>query len=109
MPGAFDAANILSYLLVFLEGVLSFFSPCVLPLLPIYISYLAGNAKQTDDQGNVTYKQKKVFFHTVCFVLGISFAFFLLGLSIVPLWDSSTMTRVSGSASGWKRTGRAST
>ncbi len=81
MPGAFDAANILSYLLVFLEGVLSFFSPCVLPLLPIYISYLAGNAKQTDDQGNVTYKQKKVFFHTVCFVLGISFAFFLLGLS----------------------------
>ena len=76
-----NAAGTISYFFVFLEGVLSFFSPCVLPLLPVYISYLAGNAKQTDTQGVVSYKRSKVFFHTVCFVLGISFAFFLLGVS----------------------------
>lgn len=81
MPAAITAAGTIQYFFVFLEGVLSFFSPCVLPLLPIYISYLAGNAKQVDEQGNIAYKRSKVFFHTVCFVLGISFAFFLLGVS----------------------------
>lgn len=30
---------------VFIQGLLSFFSPCVLPLVPLYISYLAGGAK----------------------------------------------------------------
>ena len=81
MTAAIAATGTVNLFLVFLEGILSFFSPCVLPLLPIYISYLAGNAKQTDEAGNVTYKQKKVFFHTVCFVLGISFAFFILGMT----------------------------
>ena len=81
MLSAFAATGPVHFAVVFLEGVLSFFSPCVLPLLPIYVSYLAGNAKQNDEQGNVTYNQKKVFFYTVCFVLGISFAFFLLGIS----------------------------
>lgn len=36
----------INFILVFIEGILSFFSPCVLPLIPIYISYLAGNAKE---------------------------------------------------------------
>lgn len=81
MLSALAATGPVHFIVVFLEGVLSFFSPCVLPLLPIYIGYLAGNAKQTDEQGNVTYKRKKVFFYTVCFVLGVSFAFFLLGIS----------------------------
>lgn len=31
---------------VFLQGLLSFFSPCVLPLVPLYIGYLAGGAKR---------------------------------------------------------------
>lgn len=28
---------------VFLQGILSFFSPCILPIVPLYISYLSGN------------------------------------------------------------------
>lgn len=32
-------------LTVFLQGLLSFFSPCVLPLVPLYVSYLAGGAR----------------------------------------------------------------
>jgi len=84
MQGLISAGNI-SFLLVFLEGLLSFFSPCVIPLIPIYISYLAGNAKQVGEDGIITYQRKKVFFHTLFFVLGISFAFFILGMSFTAL------------------------
>ncbi|WP_276929791.1 cytochrome c biogenesis protein CcdA [Herbinix luporum] len=75
----------ISFLLVFIEGFLSFLSPCVIPLIPIYMSYLAGNAKQTDEEGRITYKQTAVFIHTIFFVLGISFAFFLLGMTFTAL------------------------
>ena len=71
----------LNFIFVFLEGMLSFLSPCVLPLLPVYISYLAGNGKEIDEQGNIKYRRKKVFINTILFVLGISFAFFILGMS----------------------------
>lgn len=80
-----DLVSNINFLFVFLEGVISFFSPCVIPLIPIYISYLAGNAKQTDENGIIVYKQKKVFFHTLFFILGISFAFFILGISFSAL------------------------
>ena len=74
-----------NFILVFLEGLVSFFSPCVIPLIPIYISYLTGNTMKTDDNGMVTYAGKNVFFHTLFFVLGISTAFFLLGISFSAL------------------------
>lgn len=90
-----------SFILVFLEGVLSFFSPCVIPLIPVYMSYLAGNAQQVDKDGIITYQRKKVFFHTVFFVLGISFAFFILGMSFSKLGtyfysNKLLFTRVGG-------------
>lgn len=66
-------------LTVFLQGIISFFSPCVLPLIPLYIGYLAGGTKTVDEAGAIHYSRKKVFFNTLFFVLGISFAFFLLG------------------------------
>ncbi len=69
---------------VFLEGSLSFFSPCVIPLLPLYMGYLAGNAKQVEN-GKIIYKRKKVFLYTLCFVLGISISFFILGLSFTAI------------------------
>lgn len=79
------SADNISFLLVFVEGLLSFLSPCVIPLIPIYMSYLAGNAKQTAEDGTIYYRQGKVFLHTVFFILGISFAFFLLGMSVTAL------------------------
>ena len=66
-------------LTVFLQGLLSFFSPCVLPLLPMYISYLSGGGRTMDQEGNVHYKRGRVLLNTAFFVVGISFAFFLLG------------------------------
>ncbi|MBS5787772.1 MAG: redoxin domain-containing protein [Clostridioides difficile] len=75
----------INFFLVFIEGIISFFSPCVIPLIPIYMSYLAGNAKKEDLNGNITYERSKVLFHTLFFVLGISASFFILGLSFSAL------------------------
>lgn len=71
----------ISFFLVFLEGFLSFFSPCVLPLIPVYISYLAGNGKIINENGTVIYERKKVLINTLFFIAGISSTFFILGLS----------------------------
>ncbi|MBO4680143.1 MAG: redoxin domain-containing protein [Lachnospiraceae bacterium] len=67
---------------VFLEGILSFFSPCVLPLVPLYVGYLSGGTLKTNDDGSIDYDKKKVIVNTLFFVLGIGMAFFLLGLGI---------------------------
>ena len=70
---------------IFLEGLISFFSPCVIPLIPLYMGYLATNAKEIDKDGNVTYKKKVVLIYTLFFILGISMSFFILGLSFTGL------------------------
>lgn len=72
-------------LTVLLEGLISFFSPCVIPLLPLYLGYLTGNSKEKDKDGNVIYKRSKVLIHTLFFVLGISMSFFILGISFTTL------------------------
>ena len=70
---------------VFIQGLLSFFSPCILPLVPLYISYLAGGMYRTDENGKVSYPRKKVLIHTLFFILGIGFAFILLGLGFTAI------------------------
>ncbi|MDK2968868.1 cytochrome c biogenesis protein/redoxin, partial [Lacrimispora sp.] len=72
-------------LTVFLQGILSFFSPCVLPLIPLYIGYLSGGTGVTGEDGRIYYKRSKVMIHTICFVIGISFTFFLLGIGVSAL------------------------
>ena len=74
---SFDLNIDISVFSVFIQGVLSFFSPCVFPLIPIYMGYLAGglNIKEKLDKS-----QFKIFLNTFGFVIGISCAFFLLGL-----------------------------
>ena len=75
----FDLSISISALTVFLQGIFSFFSPCVLPLVPLYIGYLSGGAKTVDENGVIRYRRGKVMVNTVGFVVGVSFAFFLLG------------------------------
>ena len=81
----FDVTVGVPALTVFLQGILSFFSPCVLPLVPLYISYLAGGTRTVDETGTVRYRRKTVFLNTLFFVLGISFTFFLLGLGFTAV------------------------
>ena len=73
------------FITVFIQGLLSFFSPCILPLVPLYISYLAGGMYRTDENGRVSYPRKKVLIHTLFFILGIGFAFILLGLGFTAI------------------------
>ena len=79
--------GLLFYSLTFLGGFLSFFSPCVIPIIPIYFSFLAGNGKKSDCYGNISYNQKKVFFNTLFFIFGISTSFFILGVSFTTIGD----------------------
>ena len=72
-------------LTVFIQGLVSFFSPCVLPLIPLYIGYLSGGTGKRGEDGRMHYERSKVMLHTLCFVIGVSFAFFLLGLGFSTL------------------------
>ncbi|NMP37201.1 MAG: cytochrome c biogenesis protein CcdA [Clostridiales bacterium] len=60
----------MQFLITFLEGVISFISPCMLPMLPLYISYFAG---KSDDK-------HKPLPRAIGFVIGFTVVFTLLGL-----------------------------
>ena len=59
-------------------GVLSFFSPCCVPLLPAYFGHLSGVTLMDLEKGG-TRAQMKVFFHALLFVVGFSGIFIILG------------------------------
>lgn len=63
----------LNIFLVFCEGVISFFSPCVLPLIPMYLGYLSGKGRGNDGE----YSQTRILLHTLFFILGIATTFFV--------------------------------
>ena len=65
----------ISYIAVFLQGLFSFFSPCVLPLLPVYLGYLSGGTGDRMADGTLRFEQGKILRNTICFVIGISAAF----------------------------------
>lgn len=67
-----ERVNNLQYLISFLEGIITFISPCLLPMLPIYISYFAGGEPQLKDKAH-TIK------NALGFVLGFTIIFMLLG------------------------------
>ena len=74
--------------IVFFQGLLSFFSPCILPLLPVYMSYLSG-------------KKKNIVGQTFFFTLGISCTFLVLGLGVSTLGQffsnyQGTFAKISG-------------
>ena len=81
----FDLEISIPVLTVLIQGLLSFFSPCVFPLVPLYIGYFSGGVKTVEQDGTVHYPRGRVLLHTVCFVLGISAAFFLLGFGFTAL------------------------
>lgn len=60
----------MQYFITFLEGFISFISPCMLPMLPIYISYFAGGSDG----------KHKTFFKALAFVLGFTVVFTSLGV-----------------------------
>ncbi len=70
--------NEVSYTLAFLAGLLSFLSPCVLPLVPAYVSFISGLSL---DELRHTHRFTKGLRSTIAFVLGFSTIFMALGAS----------------------------
>jgi len=60
----------LQYLISFLEGIITFLSPCLLPMLPIYISYFAGGGERSN---------RKTVTTALGFVLGFTLVFVAMG------------------------------
>lgn len=60
----------MEYVITFVEGLASFISPCVLPIIPVYISYFATESKS----------EKKSLINSLGFVFGFSIVFILLGI-----------------------------
>lgn len=66
----------MEYIITFLEGIISFISPCMLPLLPVYISYFVGQSQE----GELTGKGSGMLPKVVAFVVGFTIVFMALGL-----------------------------
>ena len=60
----------MQYLLVFIEGIFTFISPCLLPMLPIYISYFAGGGQR---------RTKRTLINSLGFVAGFTVVFVAMG------------------------------
>lgn len=61
----------MQYLISFIEGIVTFISPCILPMLPIYITYFAGGGER---------ESKKTLTNSIGFVLGFTVVFVLMGM-----------------------------
>jgi cytochrome c-type biogenesis protein len=94
------AGETVTYIAAFGGGVVSFLSPCVLPLVPAYLSIITGLDVAEVRQGRARHLPR-IAWHTGLFVAGFSAVFVLLGLSATTLGQAalrnqSTITRVSG-------------
>ncbi|MBO3444599.1 cytochrome c biogenesis protein/redoxin [Clostridium sp. CCUG 7971] len=75
----------INLVVVFLEGILSFFSPCILPILPIYLSMLSNSSINNLKDERTRFTSSLLFKNTLFFTLGISTTFFILGSSVNAL------------------------
>lgn len=62
----------MAYLIAFLEGLITFISPCLLPMLPVYLSYFASGGEKN--------APRRTLINALGFVLGFSIVFLMLGL-----------------------------
>lgn len=70
----------LSFMVAFVAGVLSFLSPCVLPLVPSYLGFITGMTLP-----EVSGRRRTALTHAVLFIAGFSLVFVLLGASATAL------------------------
>ena len=67
----------MEYIITFVEGIISFISPCMLPMLPLYISYFAGDTTTTP---TATKQKSTTLSRAFAFVLGFTVVFTMLGV-----------------------------
>ena len=100
MPSDISLIGMLA--LSFTAGLTSFFSPCVVAVLPVYIAYLSGSVNNSDKKdSNPKKERKRLIVNTICFVLGIGATFFVLGFAATSIGQAlnnshSLMVRIGG-------------
>ena len=75
----------------FIAGVISFFSPCVVPLIPGFLAYLAGTKLEEAKNARL-----KLFLNSLCYVLGFASVFSLLGVLL-----NTALSNVAYSVQEW--------
>ncbi len=80
----------ISLIAAFVAGLVSFLSPCVLPIIPGFLAYLAGAAPNDET------KRKVIFLNSVFFVFGFSFVFAILGVLL-----NTVLTHVAYDVQTW--------
>lgn len=91
--------NILFFITVFLQGLASFLSPCVLPLIPAYLTYMTGQSIEIMERDRKAHRT--LIFNSLAFILGFSLVFVLLGIIATSLGrylqaNKDIIRRVSG-------------
>ena len=79
----------MQYFISFLEGIITFISPCLLPMLPVYVSYFSGGGQR---------ETKKTVTNALGFILGFTLVFVALGALAGTfgqlLWDHQTAVNI---------------
>jgi len=95
--------------LIFLEGLLAFVSPCILPMLPVYFLYLSGEStkeisQDTTESGIDSSKKtpgrRRLVINTTFFILGFTIVFLLLGAASTVIGQALTSHRALLEKSG---------
>jgi len=82
----FDYFDKMPFIVSYLAGILSFLSPCVLPLVPIYFFYITGiSAKEIKEKGLSKKEKLKIFLNSVLFIAGFASVFILIGAASANL------------------------
>ena len=76
-----ESASTASFSVAFAAGLLTFLSPCILPLIPAYLSYITGISFDELKEGQKRVIRKKTLVHSLLFILGFSLVFITLGAS----------------------------
>ena len=98
---AVNASSNLYLLTAFGGGVISFLSPCVLPIVPGYLSLITGFSVGEMQEGNQPHYLQRIAINTAMFVAGFTVVFVLLGLVFTTAGgalfrNQETLTKISG-------------
>ncbi len=75
-----SGAENISIFVAFLAGIISFLSPCILPVIPSYLAFITGiSLEELSEQESLKKVRKKVIANSLMFILGFSILFITLG------------------------------
>ncbi|MDB5073504.1 MAG: cytochrome biosis protein, partial [Candidatus Eremiobacteraeota bacterium] len=91
-----NSAVNLNFATAFLAGLVSFVSPCVLPLIPAYLSFLTGSSLEELKAETDAASRVRVMLHALAFVAGFTVVFMALGLSVSALGSFFASDQIFG-------------